>query len=195
MKKRIMMVLTAAMLGIGNVASAATDYSHYSDTQLGGLRAKIQKAPIEDKIAYRHEWHKRLAEIGPDRGEQFMRFSMGEGRPCRMNRFQERVGLNESQSAKVKELREKHFTLVVAERKELVSLNRELQNESFKGSPDKNIIDELSDKIGKKHAELARLKSNHLSELSSILTPAQRDKMQTLRDARELRGPWGRRFE
>ena len=66
MKKRIMMVLTAAMLGIGNVASAATDYSHYSDTQLGGLRAKIQKAPIEDKIAYRHEWHKRLAEIGPD---------------------------------------------------------------------------------------------------------------------------------
>ena len=176
MKKRIMMVLTAAMLGIGNVASAATDYSHYSDTQLGGLRAKIQKAPIEDKIAYRHEWHKRLAEIGPDRGEQFMRFSMGEGRPCRMNRFQERVGLNESQSAKV-------------------SLNRELQNESFKGSPDKNKIDELSDKIGKKHAELARLKSNHLSELSSILTPAQRDKMQTLRDARELRGPWGRRFE
>ena len=189
------MMLTATMLGIGGVASAATDYSHYSDTQLGGLRVKIQKASNEEQIAYRHEWHKRLAELGPGKGEHSFRPTEGEGRHSRINRWKERLGLNDSQIAKLKELREKQFSLVVAERKELVSLNRELQNESFKGSPDKNIIDELSDKIGKKHAELARLKSNHLSELSSILTPAQRDKMQTLRDARELRGPWGRRFE
>ncbi|MEI7708511.1 MAG: periplasmic heavy metal sensor [Chlorobium sp.] len=197
MKKTMMMVLTATMLGIGSIASAATDYSRYSDTQLGGLRAKIQKASSEEQIAYRHEWHKRLAELGPDKGEYSFRSSEGDrkGRHGGINRWKEKLGLNESQSAKLKELREKQFSLVVAERKELVSLNRQLHDESFKESPDKNKIDELSEKIGKKHAALARLKSSHLSELASILTPAQRDKMQTIRDARELRGHYGRRLE
>ncbi len=195
MKKTMMMVLTVTMLGIGGVASAATDYSHYSDTQLGGLRAKIQKAPIEEQIAYRHEWRKRLAELGPNKGEYFMRSPKRAGRSGMMKRLQERLGLNDSQSAKIKELREKQFSIVVAERKELVSLNRELHNESFKESPDKNKVDELSEKIGKKHAALARLKSSHLSELATILTPAQRDKMQTIRDARKLRGHYGRKFE
>ena len=195
MKKTMMMVLTATMLGIGSVASASTDYSHYSDTELGGLRAKIQKAPIEDQISYRHEWHKRLADIGPDKGEHSLRSPEGKGHHWRMNRLQEKLGLNDSQVVKLKEIREKQFSLVVADRKELVSLNRELQGESLKVSPDKNKIDELSDKIGKKHALLARLKSKHLSELASILTPAQRDKLQSISDAREQRGHFGRKFE
>ena len=191
----MIMMLTATMLGIGSVASATTDYSHYSDKELGGLRAKIQKAPIEDQISYRHEWQKRLAEIGASKGEHSLRPSEGEGCHFRLNRWKERLGLNDSQIAKLKELREKQFSLVVAERKELVSLNRELHEESFKASPDKNKIDELSDKIGTKHAALARLKSSLLSEFASILTPAQRDKIQTIRDARELRGHHGRKFE
>ncbi len=194
MKKSMMMVLTATMLGIGSVASASTDYSHYSDQELGGLRTKIQRAPVEDQISYRHEWHKRLAELVPDKGEHSLRSSEKEGDHWRMNRWQERLGLNNSQTANIKELREKQFRLVVTERKELVALNRELRTESFKANPDKNKIDELSDRIGKKHASFARLKSSHLSELASILTPAQRDKMQTIIDARELQGHYGRKF-
>ena len=189
------MVLAATLLGFGGIASAATDYSHYSDKELGGLRANIHKASIEDRIAYRQEWHKRLAELGPDNREHFMRSREGKGEECRGSRFQERLGLSESQRAKVKELREKQFSLVVAERKELQALNQALQAESFKGNPDSNKIEELSSQIGKKHASLARLKSHHLSELALILTPAQRDKMQTIRDAHDLRGHHGRGFE
>jgi Spy/CpxP family protein refolding chaperone len=195
MKKTMMMALTVTMLGIGSVASASTDYSHYSDTELGGLRAKIQKAPLEEQISYRHEWHKRLAELGPDKGQRSWGSPEGERCHRRGNRLQEKLGLNDSQRTKLKEIREKQFSFVVAERKELLSLNRELHAESFKESPDKNKIDELSDKIGKKHASLARLKSRHLSELASLLTPAQRNKIQALRDARELRGHYGRNFQ
>ena len=114
MKKTMMMMLTATMLGIGGVASAATDYSHYSDTQLGGLRAKIQKSPIEEQIAYRHEWHKRLAELGPGKGEHSFRPTEGEGRHSRINRWKEKLELNDSQSAKLKEHRwEKNVRMII----------------------------------------------------------------------------------
>ena len=110
-----------------------------------------------------------------------------------MNGLEEQLGLSKHQSTQVKELREKQFTLVVAERKELAALKRELEEKSFTTTPDRKKIDELSDKIGQKYASLAKLKSNHLTELVSILTPAQRTKLQTIRDAREL-GRHGGRF-
>ena len=112
-----------------------------------------------------------------------------------MNGLEEQLGLSKRQIGQVKELREKQFTRVVAERKELASLQRELDERSFTTTPDRKRIDELSDKIGKKHASLAQLKSNHLAELVSILTPAQRKKFQTIQDARELRQQCGRSFE
>ncbi len=230
MKKTLMMVLTATLLGFGSIASAATDYSHYSDKELGALRGTMRKASVEDRIAYHQEWQKRLGELGPDQRQRFMKspggrgfncdmngmngmgrmgrmqgmqgsqgFNCGmngmQGSPgmnCGMNRMEESLGLNDSQSAKVKELREKQFALVIPEKKELVTLNQELQKESFKASPDKRKIDELSVAIGKKHTSLAQLKSSHLTELASILTPAQREKMQLMRDARQMRqhGGW-----
>ncbi len=104
-----------------------------------------------------------------------------------MNGLQEQLGLSKRQSAQVKELREKQFSLVVAERKGLVALKRSLEEESLKTTPDQKKIDELTGKIGQKYASLAQLKSHHLTELVSILTPAQRTKLQTIRDARELR--------
>ena len=195
MKKTMMMVLTATLLGFGSVASAATDYSHYSDSELAGLRTTLRNAPSEDQIAYRQECHKRFSELGPDSREHFQGCSAGRGHHFGHNRMKEVLGLNDTQSTKVKELREKHFSFVVAERKELVALNRELKSESFKVSPDRKKIELLSEKIGKQHASLARLKSNHLTELATILTPAQRAKLQTLRDARELRGHFGGKCE
>ena len=195
MKKTMMMVLTATLLGFGSIASAATDYSHYSDTELAGLRTTLRNAPSEDQIAYRQECHKRFSELGPDSREHFQGCSGGRGHYFGHNRMKEVLGLNDTQSTKVKELREKQFSLVVAERKELVALNRELKSESFKVSPDRKKIEALAERIGKQHASLARLKSNHLSELASILTPAQRAKLQTLRDARELRGHFGGKCE
>lgn len=112
-----------------------------------------------------------------------------------MNGLEEKLGLSKRQSAQVKELREKQFTVVVAERKELVALRKELEEKSFTINPDRKTIDELSVKIGQKYASLAQLKSRHLTELVSILTPAQRTKLQTIRDARELRKSCGRSFE
>ncbi|MCX6179082.1 MAG: hypothetical protein NT163_06940 [Chlorobiales bacterium] len=195
MKKTMMLVLTTTLLGFGSIASAATDYSHYSDSELAGLRTKMRSSSIDERISYRQECQKRFSEQGPDTRERCMRSSEGRGQYRRINGLQERLGLNESQSAKVKELREKQFTLVVAERKEIVALNRELQKESFKTSPNQKKLEELSDKIGKKHALLAHLKSKHLTELASILTPAQRVKLQTIRDAHELRQHHGRSCE
>ncbi len=191
----MMMLLSATLLGFGSVASAATDYSHYSDSELAGLRGTLRNAPVEERIAYHREWEKRLAELGSDPREHFKGPSENKGYHYRQNRLKEILGLNDSQSAKVKELHEKHFSLVVVERTELVALNRELQAESFKVSPDRKKIEGLSEKIGKQHASLARLKSNYLTELASILTPAQRVKLQTLRDARQLRAHYSGKFE
>ena len=187
MKKKMMLVLTTTLLGFGSIASAATDNSQYSDKGPAGLQTRSCKASVEARIAYRHERQNRFSELGPDTRNRFNRSCDGRGEHFRMSGLEERLGLSKHQSAQVKELREKQFTLVVAERKELAALKRELAEKSFTTTPDKKKIDELSDKIGQKYASLAKLKSNHLTELVSILTPAQRTKFQTIRDARELR--------
>ena len=57
----------------GATAFAATDYSHATDSELAALRGKMRNAPIEDRMAYRHEWQKRLSEIGPDDRMPYMR--------------------------------------------------------------------------------------------------------------------------
>jgi hypothetical protein len=192
MKKTMMLVLTTTLLGFGSIASATTDYSNSSDKGLAGLQTRSCKASAEARITYRHERQNRFSELGPDARGRFNKSTEGRGERFRMNRLEERLGLSKQQSAQVKELREKQFTLVVAERKGLSALKRELEEKSFAIHPDKKRIDELSDKIGQKYASLAQLKSRHLTELVSILTPAQRTKLQTIRDARELRQHSGR---
>ncbi|NTV93716.1 MAG: periplasmic heavy metal sensor [Chlorobiaceae bacterium] len=183
----MMLVLTTTLLGFGSIASATTDNSQYSEKRPAGLQTRSCKASVEDRIAYRNERQNRFSELGPDARDHFNRFSSGRGKHFRMNGLEERLGLSKQQSSQVKELREKQFSLVVAERRELATLKRELEEKSFTTTPDRKKIDELSDKIGQKYASLAQLKSKHLTELVSILTPAQRTKLQTIRDARELR--------
>jgi len=193
MKKTMMLVLTTTLLGFGSIASAATDYRNCSDKEFAGRQERSCQSTAKDRIANRHECPNRLSELGPDARGRFNRSSEGRGGRCGMNGLEEQLGLSKHQSTQVKELREKQFTLVVAERKELAALKRELEEKSFTTTPDRKKIDELSDKIGQKYASLAKLKSNHLTELVSILTPAQRTKLQTIRDAREL-GRHGGRF-
>ncbi len=187
MKKTMMLVLTTTLLGFGSIASAATDYRHCPDKELAGCQTRSCKAPADDRIAHRQEWQKRDSEPGQDARMHCNRSSEGREEHFSMNGLQEQLGLSKRQSAQVKELREKQFSLVVAERKGLVALKRSLEEESLKTTPDQKKIDELTGKIGQKYASLAQLKSHHLTELVSILTPAQRTKLQTIRDARELR--------
>ncbi|MEI8102368.1 MAG: periplasmic heavy metal sensor [Chlorobium sp.] len=103
---------------------------------------------------------------------------------CGAGMMEERLGLNDKQSEQVEELRANQYKKVSAERRKLAALERELQAESVKAKQDKKKIDQLSEKIGKQHAALARLQSNHMAEVSAILTPAQRDSMRTIMDGR-----------
>ncbi len=191
----MMLVLTTTLLGFGSIASAATNYRHCSDNEFAKRQAGSCNARMEDRTSNRNECRSKLSEPGPDARERFNRSSERRDEHCRMNGLEEKLGLSKRQSAQVKELREKQFTVVVAERKELVALRKELEEKSFTINPDRKTIDELSVKIGQKYASLAQLKSRHLTELVSILTPAQRTKLQTIRDARELRKSCGRSFE
>jgi Spy/CpxP family protein refolding chaperone len=192
MKKKMMLVLTTTLLGFGSIASAATDYNKSSDKGPVGLQTRPCKASAEARVTCRQERQNKFSELGPDARGRFNRSPDAREEHWRMNGLQERLGLSKHQSAQVKELREKQFSLVVAEKKELAALKRELEEKSFTTTPDRKKIDELSDKIGQKYASLAQLKSKHLTELVSILTPAQRTKLQTIRDARELRQHGGR---
>ena len=122
MKKRMMLVFTTTLLGFGSIASAATDYRHYSDKEFAGCQTRFCKAPAQERNTCRQEWQERVSECGADAREHFNRPSEGRGEFCRINGLQEWLGLNTRQSAQVKELREKQFTLVVTEKKELVAL-------------------------------------------------------------------------
>jgi len=197
MKKTMMMLLmSASLLGFGGVAFAATDYSHATDTELAALRGKMKNSPVEDRMAYHHEWQKRLAELGPDDRMPYMRGPGGAGgnwQNCGNPWMQERLGLNDKQSAQMQELHKKHFNTMIAEKEKLTALNGELRQESIKNHPDKKKIDVLSEKIGRLHANLAHLKSTHLAELATILSPAQIEKMQPMMGPRQMRWNCGMR--
>ncbi len=108
---------------------------------------------------------------------------------CRMDMMQDNLGLNDKQCEQMEEFQAKHFRLVSAEQRKLVTIERQLREESLKASPDAKQIDQLADKIGKQHTVLARLRSAHLSEMNSILTPAQRDSsMKTMKGFMPMRG-------
>ncbi len=194
MKKNMMMLLmSASLLGFSGVAVAATDYSHATDTELAALRGKMRNAPVEDRMAYHREWQKRLAELGPDDRMPYMRGPKGAGGNWQNCGMQERLGLNDKQSAQVQELHKKHFNTMIAEKEKLAALNGELREESVKNHPDKKKIDAVSEKIGRLHTNLARLKSTHLTELATILSPAQIEKMQPMMGHRQMRGNCGTR--
>ena len=150
MKKRTMLVLTATLLGFGSIASAATNYRNCSNYEFAGSGSGSCQATADNRIANWHERPNRFSELGPDARDRFNRCAEGREELCGMNRLEQQLGLNKRQSAQVKELREKQFTLVVAERKELAALQRELEEKSFATTPDQKKIDELSEKIGKK---------------------------------------------
>ncbi|MEI7694844.1 MAG: periplasmic heavy metal sensor [Chlorobium sp.] len=113
------------------------------------------------------------------------------GRGCTAGMMEERLGLNDKQSEQVEELQANHFKKVSSERRKLATLEKELQAESLKAKQDKKKIDQLSEKIGKQHAALARLRSTHMAEVAAILTPEQRDSMRTMMDFRPGRNSYG----
>ena len=114
---------------------------------------------------------------------------MGRMPECRMDMMQDNLGLNDKQCEQMEEFQAKHFRLVSAEQRKLMTFERQLREESLKASPDAKQIDLLAEKIGKQHTTLARLKSAQVTEINSILTPAQRDSsMKAMKDSMPMRG-------
>ncbi len=99
---------------------------------------------------------------------------MGRMPNCRMAGMQQQVALSDSQHVQIEKIQRKQWTLASAEHTALIKLNGELRIESLKARPDKQKIEQLAEEIGRHHATLARLKSSHLAETFSILTPEQR---------------------
>ncbi|MEI8033041.1 MAG: periplasmic heavy metal sensor [Chlorobiaceae bacterium] len=197
-KKMMLMMMAAGVIGF-NTAFAAADYSRYSDEELAKLRGTMRNAAPEERSAYHDEWQKRVSEMGPDDRMQYMGRQGGyggRGSRCGSLWMKERLGLNDTQSAEVEKLRQKHLREAGAEREKVIALNGELRAESLKPKPDKARIQRISERIGRQHATLARLKSSHMAELSSLLTPDQRKKLETATTycgPGQGRGGYGRR--
>jgi len=108
---------------------------------------------------------------------------------CGMSMMQDNLGLNDKQCEQMEEFQAKHFRLVSAEQRKLMTYERQLRDESLKANPDAKQIGLLAEKIGKQNAVLARLRSAHITEINSILTPAQRDSsMKAMKDSMDRRG-------
>ncbi len=192
------MIMAAGVIGF-NTAFAAADYSRYSDEELAKLRGTMRNAAPEERNAYHDEWQKRLREMGPDDRMQYMGrpgAQGGRGGACGSRWMQGMLGLNDKQVTQVEKLRQKHFAQASAEHQKIMTLNRELFSESLKAKPDQAKIQGISESIGREHAALARMKSGHMEEFSSLLTADQRKKLETtapLCGPGQGRGGFGRR--
>lgn len=194
MKKTLMMVMAAGVLGFGT-ASAATDYNRPSDNDPATVQGTMCNPPAGCINNGRNQWQQNGRGMGPNGPMQNMRRPDGRGMNCGITGLRQQLGLDERQSAEIEKLRQKHFTQMSAERQQLATLNGDLRIESLKTHPDRKKIDRLADQIGKKHTVLARMKSRHMEEVASILTSSQRDKMQKMMESRQMQGNCGMRYQ
>ncbi len=167
MKKSVMLLIATMALGFGT-ASAAT----------GNPRCAMPGAA--------------MCQPGP--GMKPMGGPQGRWENCGATSLQKQLGLSEEQNARVEKLCKTHFGAMDTEREKLMTLNQELKTESLKANPDKKKIDDISERIGQQHTAMAHLKSAHLAELASVLTPAQLEKMQGIITSRPMGGRCGMRF-
>ena len=111
----------------------------------------------------------------------------GMNNNCQQMMMQEQLDVTDKQQEQLDALRVKYFEKLSAERRKLMTLERELNTETLKSTPDKGQINKLADQIGKQYSELMRLKSTHMADVSAILTPAQRDSMRAWKNFRPMR--------
>jgi Spy/CpxP family protein refolding chaperone len=190
MKKTMMMLMAAGLLGV-STASAATDTNRTSNADTAAMRGTMCNPVLNGRNDCRNQWQQNERGMGPNAPMQHMNRPNGRGMNCGVSGMQQQLGLDERQSAEIEKLRQKHFTRMGAGRQELATLNGDLRIESLKSHPDKRKIERLSEQIGKKHALLARMKSSHIIEVASVLTPSQRSKMQKVMETRPMQGNCG----
>ena len=183
MKKNLFMIIAAGMLVFGT-ASAETNTRPASET----LQSGVRNAPLEQSAPNREQFQKRFKECRPDERMHTMRHTVEGHQHRRLEMMQERLGLNRQQSEEIQKLMQKEISVSSREHQELMELNHKLQAESLKSRPDKKVINALSEKIGKQHTTLARLRSTHLAEVASVLTPEQRNTMLSMMSSRPMRG-------
>jgi Spy/CpxP family protein refolding chaperone len=176
MKKSMMIAITAAMIGFSS-ASAAAD-TRCPET--GASRGTMCNAQPEGRYECRNDRELKECPAGPYTSAKKMSPTCGGMMNCGITGMAEPPGLNESQSARIEQLRQKQFAIAATEREELTRLHHDLCRESLNSHPDKRKIEQIADRIGKQHTALALLQSAHMEEIASILSPSQRESIQNM---------------
>ncbi|ACF45464.1 MAG: periplasmic heavy metal sensor [Prosthecochloris sp.] len=94
--------------------------------------------------------------------------------------FQKELNLTDDQSRKFNALRKDHFNGSIPVFIQIAALKKQLIRESVREKPDVEIINDLSDRIGRHQAILERRLAWHFHSLSLVCTPEQRDSLQKM---------------
>ncbi|MBV5319769.1 MAG: periplasmic heavy metal sensor [Chlorobium phaeobacteroides] len=178
MNKKTVTMITAMLLGFSSIASA-TDYSSYSDAKLSEMRGTMRTASQEERQAYQTECQKRTALTSPDQRSNRAGITRHKTKGSSPMVLKEQLGLSDTQSRQLQEMRQKHAGLATKERSRLAELQRQLMDASMTSNPDKQRIAVLAQQIGKEQSDLAIMRSASIQEVASVLTPKQREKMKT----------------
>lgn len=186
--------MAAGLLGFGT-ASAATDSSRTSAADTAFVRDTMCNPPLNcpnnSRNDSRSQWQQNGNCPAPCAPTLQMRKPVGRGMNCGTGGLQQCLKLDERQNEQMEKLQKKHFERMATERQALTALNRDLRAESLKSHPDRKKVNQLSEKIGKKHAVLAREKSAHLTEVRAVLNASQRDEMQKMLERRPMKNHCG----
>jgi Spy/CpxP family protein refolding chaperone len=181
MNKNMMIVITAGLIGFSSASAAASaPCSAYSDTERCALKTICNAQPDkrDDCLSEQQQregcparQHTTMQNMQtPDRGGMNSRGTGINGQP----------GLTDRQSTRIEQLRQKYFDLAAKERQELTRLNHDLRTESLNRHPDRKIIEQLAENIGRQQKALAVLNSTHMEELAALLTPSQHEAIQKM---------------
>jgi len=101
-----------------------------------------------------------------------------KGGGCKMHRgVAQELGLTDEEMIKLEEMRLDHKKAMLKFKPEMKRIRTAVKDELLAESPDKAKLSTFADEMGKLHAEMAKVKQEHLLDVKATLTPEQFEKL------------------
>lgn len=118
-------------------------------------------------------WWQNFSPSSPDTGTE-------QSYSSKKSFFQEELDLTDDQSRKFNALRKEHFRGSIPVFIQIAAQKKQLIREALAEDPDVDVINTLSDHIGRNQAILERRLAWHFHSLARLCTPEQRDSLQLI---------------
>lgn len=179
MQRNIITGFAICLVFLSSTAQA-TDHSMYLNKEPIEMHGSAHNASEGEQTAFRNEWQAQFVQVPSEKRTQYAWGNWNTANLCHQGFIEEHLNLHGRQYDRFIALKNKYAVESGFQRKAIARLNRKLSKEALKKKPDRKRIAEISEKIGNRHATIARMRGEHFQKIGKVLNDKQRKKFFSL---------------